>query len=91
MKMEPLALAAIPAFRGNRRGSRYHQSMSDRVKFDTDCPNNHNQTISFTREEFEDGLKSGELVFHCNTCDTDWTPSREEIAKLRKEFAKEAE
>jgi hypothetical protein len=62
--------------------------MSDRVKLDTDCPNNHNQTISFTQEEFEAALKSDTLVFHCNTCDTDWPPTSEEIAKLRKQFSK---
>jgi hypothetical protein len=33
-------------------------------------------------------LKSDTLVFHCNTCDTDWTPSSEEIAELRKQFSK---
>ena len=62
--------------------------MSDRVKFDTDCPNNHNQTITFTQEEFEAALKSDTLVFHCNTCDADWPPSSEEIAEIRKQFSK---
>jgi hypothetical protein len=62
--------------------------MSDRVKFDTVCPNNHNQTVAFSHEEFEEALKSGALVFHCNTCDTDWPPSSKEIAKLRKQFLK---
>ena len=60
--------------------------MSDRLEFDTVCPNNHNQTITFGRDEFEAALKSDTLVFHCNTCDTDWTPSSEEIAGLRKQF-----
>jgi hypothetical protein len=64
--------------------------MSDRLKLDTDCPNNHNQTIEFTQEEFEVALKSDTLVFHCNTCDTDWSPSGEEIAKLRKQLPKNA-
>jgi len=62
--------------------------MSHQLKFETDCPNNHNQTVTFSHEEFEKALKSGALVFHCNTCDTDWPPSSEEIAKLRKLFAK---
>jgi hypothetical protein len=62
--------------------------MSDRLEFDTACPNNHNQAVAFTREEFEAALESDTLVFHCNTCDTDWPPSSEEIAKLRKQFSK---
>jgi hypothetical protein len=62
--------------------------MSDRMKFEIDCPNDHNQTVTFSQEEFEAALKSGALVFHCNTCDTDWPPSSEEIAKLRKQFSK---
>jgi hypothetical protein len=62
--------------------------MSDRLQFDIVCPNNHNQTVAFSHDEFEDALKSDTLVFHCNTCDTNWTPSKEEIARLRKEFSK---
>jgi len=62
--------------------------MTNRLEFETDCPNNHNQTITFSQEEFEAALQSDSLVFHCNTCDTDWTPSGEEIAKLRKQFSK---
>jgi hypothetical protein len=62
--------------------------MNDRLELETDCPNNHNQTIPLSREEFEAALKSDTLVFHCNTCDTDWTPSGEEIAKIRKEFSR---
>ncbi len=62
--------------------------MSDRVKFDTVCPNNHNQTVTFTQEEFEKAVKSGALVLHCNTCDTNWSPSHEQIAKLRKQLSK---
>jgi hypothetical protein len=62
--------------------------MSDSMKFEIDCPNDHNQTVTFSQEEFEAALKSGALVFHCNTCDTDWPPSSEEIAKLRKQFSK---
>jgi hypothetical protein len=62
--------------------------MNDRLEFEIVCPNNHNQTVSFTQEEFEAALQSDTLVFHCNTCDTDWPPSSEEIAKLRKHFSK---
>lgn len=62
--------------------------MIDRLEFETVCPNNHNQTVTFSQEEFEAALQSDTLVFHCNTCDTDWTPSTEEIAKLRKHFSK---
>jgi hypothetical protein len=61
---------------------------NDRLKFEIDCPNNHNQTVSFTEAEFEDWLKSSNMVFHCNTCDTDFPPSKEDIAKFRREFAK---
>ena len=62
--------------------------MIDQLDFETDCPNNHNQTITLSREEFEAALKSDTLVFHCNTCDTDWTPSGEELAKIRKQFSR---
>lgn len=62
--------------------------MSDRVKLETVCPNNHNQTITLKHDEFESAIKSDTLVFHCNTCDTDWNPSSEEIAKIRKQFSK---
>jgi hypothetical protein len=64
--------------------------VSDRLDFDVVCPNNHNQTTTFSQEEFERTLKSGALVFHCNTCDTDWSPSKEEIAMFRKQFSKES-
>jgi hypothetical protein len=62
--------------------------MSDEMDFEIVCPNDHEQTVTFNREEFETELKSGALVFHCNTCDTDWPPSREDITKIRKELAK---
>jgi hypothetical protein len=62
--------------------------MSERVDFEIVCPNDHEQTVTFSREEFETELKSGALVFHCNTCDTNWSPSHEDIAKLRKMFLK---
>jgi hypothetical protein len=60
--------------------------MNERVDFEIVCPNNHNQTVTFSKQEFEDSLKSGALVFHCNTCDTDWPPSSGDIAKFRKEL-----
>ena len=62
--------------------------MNDRMTFETACPNNHTQTVSFSQDEFEAAQQSDTLVFHCNTCDTDWPPSSEEIAKLRKHFSK---
>jgi hypothetical protein len=62
--------------------------MSDRVDFEIVCPNNHNQTVTFSQEEFEAALKSDTLVFHCNTCDTSWPPSHEEIATFRKQLSK---
>lgn len=62
--------------------------MSERLEFDIVCPNNHDQTVRFSQEEFEDALQSSTLVFHCNTCDTNWPPSKEEIAQLRKQFSK---
>jgi len=62
--------------------------VSELLEFDIVCPNNHDQTVRFSKEEFEDTLKSSTLVFHCNTCDSDWPPSREEIAEIRKQFSK---
>jgi hypothetical protein len=62
--------------------------VSEHLELEIVCPNNHNQTVRFSQVEFEEALKSGGLVFHCNTCDTDWPPSSEEIAKLRKQFLK---
>lgn len=64
--------------------------MSERHAFEIACPNNHSQTVKFGEQEFEDILKTGTLMFHCNTCDTDWPPSGEDIAMFRKEFRKEA-
>jgi hypothetical protein len=61
--------------------------MSDRFKFETVCPNNHNQTVSFSKTQFDEALKTDTLVFHCNTCDIDWPPSKAEIAELRKHFS----
>ncbi|HEY6341069.1 MAG TPA: hypothetical protein VIY49_06220 [Bryobacteraceae bacterium] len=63
--------------------------MSERLDFEIVCPNDHDQTVTFTQEEFENSLKSGALVFHCNTCDTNWPPSQEDITGFRKEFLKE--
>jgi hypothetical protein len=62
--------------------------MSDRMDFEIVCPNGHNQTVTFSQNDFEEALKSGALVFHCNTCDTDWPPTSEEIAEFRKQFSK---
>jgi hypothetical protein len=64
--------------------------MSERHDFEIVCPNDHNQTVAFSREEFDETLKSGTLVFHCNTCEANWPPSREEIAEFRKELSKDA-
>ena len=60
--------------------------MADTANLETTCPNNHNQTINLTREQFEKKLAADSLVFHCNTCDTNWTPTKEEIEKLRSAF-----
>jgi hypothetical protein len=79
---------AGPAQANRRRLQPAGEFMSDRANFEIVCPNNHNQTVSFSPEEFDAALKSDTLVFHCNTCDTDWTPSSEEIAELRKQFSK---
>lgn len=65
--------------------------MSDSISFDIVCPNGHEQTVKFTHEEFEAALKSGALVFHCNTCDADWPPSHANIAKFRKELSKNSD
>jgi hypothetical protein len=62
--------------------------VSERLEFDIVRPNNHDQTVRFSQEEFEELLKSGALVFHCNTCDADWPPTSEEIAKIRKQLSK---
>jgi hypothetical protein len=63
--------------------------MSDRIDFEIVCPNNHDQKVTFSKGEFENLLKSDQLVFHCLTCDTDWPPSGADIAKFRKEFSKQ--
>jgi hypothetical protein len=62
--------------------------VSNREDFEIVCPNDHNQTVTFSQEGFEEALKSGTLVFHCNTCDTDWPPSHQDIAAFRRQFAK---
>ncbi len=62
--------------------------MSERIEFEIECPNNHDQTVKFGPEEFEQELKSGALIFHCNVCDTDWPPTTEEIASFRRQFSK---
>jgi hypothetical protein len=64
--------------------------MSERMDFEIVCPNDHNQTVTVSREGFEEALKTGALVFHCNTCDADWPPSHEDIAKIRKHLSKDS-
>jgi hypothetical protein len=64
--------------------------MSDRIDFEIVCPNDHDQTVTFSEEQFEKELKSGALVFHCNTCDTNWPPSHADIAKFRRAFSKKS-
>ena len=61
--------------------------MTDSCDFEIVCPNNHNQTVRFTKQSFEDKLKSDSLLFHCNTCDTNWTPTSDEIAEIRKKLS----
>ena len=62
--------------------------MSERIAMDVECPNGHNVGVDFTQEEFEEKLAAGEFEFHCNTCDTNWTPTKAEIESIRKGFAK---
>ena len=63
--------------------------MSDHAVLETMCPNNHNITLDFTQHEFEASLKSGSLVFHCNTCDANWPPTSDDIAEVPKQFQAE--
>ncbi|MBV8843296.1 MAG: hypothetical protein JO307_10850 [Bryobacterales bacterium] len=63
--------------------------MNNNARLDTVCPNNHDLTVTFSREEFEAALKSGDLVFHCNTCEANWPPTKEEIGKVREQFSDE--
>lgn len=63
--------------------------MASRARLDIVCPNNHNQTVVISREEFHAALDSDTLLFHCNTCDTDWPPSKEQIAEIRKQLTEE--
>ena len=60
--------------------------MTDHVQLDTVCPNNHNLTVAFTRKAFEAAVKSDSLVFHCNTCEADWNPSKKQIAEIREKL-----
>ena len=62
--------------------------MSDRIALDVECPNGHNVGVDFTQEEFERKLAAGGLEFHCNTCDTTWTPTPAELEEIRRSFAK---
>jgi hypothetical protein len=60
--------------------------MGSREQFEIVCPNNHNQMVNFSPEEFESALRSGKPLFHCNTCEADWSPSAGEIATMRKQL-----
>ncbi len=61
--------------------------MNDRMDFEIVCPNDHEQTVTFGRKEFEEELKSGALVFHSVIlCDANWPPSHEDIAKTVKSW-----
>ena len=62
--------------------------MPTETKFEITCPNNHDQTVAFTRDEFEATLSARLLQFHCNTCDTDWQPSGKDIEQFRRQFEK---
>jgi hypothetical protein len=64
------------------------KTTTDRHDFEIECPNDHDQTVTFSQEEFETALKSGALVFHCNTCDANWAPTPQEIALFRKQLSK---
>ena len=63
--------------------------MADQYKFEIVCPNNHNQTVEFSEQGFNDAQKAGGVLFHCNTCDTNWPPSHEDLVKFRKQFDRE--
>ena len=65
--------------------------MRDRTDFEIVCPNDHGQTVTFTQDGFDEALKSGALVFHCNTCDTNWPPSHEDIVRFGKELKKNSD
>jgi hypothetical protein len=65
--------------------------MTEHLNFDTVCPNNHNLSVTFTQKDFEASLRSDTLVFHCNTCEANWPPTKDEIATIRKAFLKGSE
>ena len=58
--------------------------MSERLAFEIVCPNDHDQTVACSRDEFEKTLKSGGHVVHCNTGETNRPTSQDGMAKLRK-------
>jgi hypothetical protein len=62
--------------------------MPTTTKLEITCPNNHDQIVAFTRDEFDEKLSAGPLQFHCNTCDTDWQSSRKELEQFRRKFRK---
>jgi hypothetical protein len=63
--------------------------MKSHAQLETVCPNNHDLTLTFSRDEFESALKAGGLVLHCNTCEANWPPSKDDIAKVREQFAEQ--
>lgn len=65
------------------------QIMAKHVDFEIVCPNDHDQTVTFSKDEFERTVKSGALVFHCNTCDTNWQLTQKEISKFREVLSKD--
>lgn len=81
-----VSLGTLLQARSATRAVRY--GMSERIDVDVICPNGHNVGVDFTQEEFEEKLKSGALEFHCNTCDSNWTPTQAEIEGIRRGFAK---
>jgi len=60
--------------------------MSEKARLDTMCPNNHDLAVSITRDEFEAALKTDSLMLHCNTCEANWPPSKQEIESMRRQF-----
>src|ERR1700728_168420 len=62
-------LRASLAQDGTPRATEIQRShtMSERATLDTTCPNNHNLTLTVTREKLEGALKSDTFILHCNT------------------------
>jgi hypothetical protein len=70
---------------GRDESRRSNADQEPSMEFEIVCPNNHNQTVSFTSVEFQAAVKAG-LQFHCNTCESNWTPTQDQIAAMRQEF-----